>query len=204
MTKPLDPVLLDVPDELVGPRIVLRAWREEDAGALWLAVEASRAHLAPWMPWVRDHDSAEFSRAYTRRMRAKWALREDLPMGIWTRAGHQLIGATGLHRFDWTVPAMDIGYWLTPDATGHGYASEAVRLVTAMAFDHLRAERVTITCSTANTRSAAVPLRCGYLHEATLRSERRDHEGRLRDTLLYAMTRRDYLARVAAPSTAGR
>jgi RimJ/RimL family protein N-acetyltransferase len=198
MNPPVNPILLDPPEELLGERVIVRAWREEHAPALWAAVEASRAHLAPWMPWVHEHNSAQFSREYTRRVQAKWALREDMPMGIWTRADQTLVGATGLHRFDWSVPSMEIGYWLRPDAIGFGYASEAVKLIARMAFDNLKAERVTILCSTRNTKSAAVPLRCGFIHEATLRSERRDHEGKLRDTLVYAMTRHDHLARAKA------
>jgi RimJ/RimL family protein N-acetyltransferase len=144
MTAPIDPVLLDAPDELVGKRVLLRAWRE------------------------------------------------DMPMGIWTRADRRLVGATGLHRFDWSVPSMEIGYWLVPAALGQGYATEAVTLIAAMAFDDLRAARVTIQCSTRNVKSAAVAMRCGFIHEATLPCERRDVDGNLRDTLVYALTRHDH------------
>lgn len=189
MNPPVNPILLDIPSELTGERIVVKAWREEQASALWEAVEASRAHLSPWMPWVKDHASPDASREYVRRMLAKWALREDLPMGIWTRAEGRLVGSTGLHHIDWSVPSMEIGYWLRTDAVGHGYTAEAVRLVAGMAFEHLKAERLTIRCSTLNARSAAVPPRCGFTLEATLRHDTRTHEGALRDTLLFALLR---------------
>lgn len=187
-----NPVLLDVPREIRGERVELRAFAEADAPAIWEAVDASREHLKPWMPWVNEHDSPEFSRAYARRMEAKWILREDLPMGIWRREDGRLIGSTGLHRIDWSVPSMEAGYWIRPEAEGNGYVTEAVRLVTTLAFDHLRAERVTILCGSRNLRSAAVPRRVGFVHEATLRCERRDGDGSLRDTELFALTRADF------------
>lgn len=192
MTEKLNPILLDIPAELLGDRVVLRAFRDEHAPSLWDAVEASRENLKRWMPWVNDHNSPDFSREYVRRMQAKWILREDLPMGIWRDADKQFIGATGLHRIDWTIPAMEIGYWIRPDAEGKGFVTEAVKLITGFAFLHLRAERVTIRCDSKNLRSAAVPPRAGFLHEATMRHERRDTDGHLGDTELFALTRADF------------
>ena len=192
MTEKLNPILLDVPTELIGERIELRAFRDEHALDLWNAVEASRAHLKRWMPWVNEHNSQVFSRDYVRRMQAKWILREDMPMGIWRKDDNQLLGASGLHRFDWSIPSMEIGYWIRPEAEGKGYITEAVKLLTSFAFGDLHAERVTICCSSKNLRSAGVPTRAGFVHEATMRQERRDTDGNLRDTELFAMTRVDF------------
>lgn len=188
----INPILLDVPREILGERVILRAFAEADAPAIWEAVDASRDHLKPWMPWVNDHGSPAFSREYARRMEAKWILREDLPMGIWRREDGRLLGSTGLHRIDWSIPAMETGYWIRPDAEGKGYVTEAVRLITTLAFDCLRAERVTIMCGARNLRSAAVPRRVGFIHEATLRCERRNTNGELRDSELFALTRSDF------------
>lgn len=198
----INPILLDPPREIVGERVVLRAIAEEHAAAIWEAVEASREHLKPTMPWVKDHVDFDYSREYTRRMPAKWALREDFPMGIWAKdaspEGGRLLGATGLHRINWSVPSMEIGYWVRPEAQGKGYVTEAVRLIAGMAFEHLCAERVFIMCSHANLRSAAVARRAGFAHEGTLRCERRDVDGTLRDTELFSLTRADFPAWAAA------
>ena len=192
MTEKLNPVLLDIPSELIGERIVLRAYRDDDAADLWHAVDASREHLKRWMPWVNEHNSLAFSRDYVRRTQAKWIAREDLPMGVWRKVDDQFLGATGVHRIDWAIPAMEIGYWLRADAQGHGYMTESVKLITGFAFRHLLAERVTIVCDSKNLRSAGVPPRAGFAHEATMRNERRDTGGNLGDTELFAMTRADF------------
>ena len=192
MTEKLNPLLLDIPSESIGERVVLRAFRDEHAPDLWDAVDASRDNLKPWMPWVNDHNSLDFSREYVRRMQAKWILREDMPMGIWRKEDNHFLGATGLHRIDWSVPAMEIGYWIRPDAEGHGYMTEAVKLIAQFAFVHMHAERVTIRCNSKNLRSAAVPPRAGFLHEALMRQERREADGNLGDTELFAQTRADF------------
>ena len=192
MTEKLNPILLDIPSELIGDRVVLRALRDEHSADLWNAVEASRENLKHWMPWVNDHNSIDFSREYVRRMQAKWLLREDLAMGIWRRADNQFLGATGLHRIDWAIPAMEIGYWVRPDAEGQGFVTNAVKLLSNFAFRHLHAERLTIRCDSKNLRSAAVPPRAAFIHEATLRQERRNADGNLGDTALFAITRADF------------
>ena len=192
MTEKLNAILLDIPTELIGERITLRAFRDEHATDLWDAVDASRDNLKHWMPWANEHNSLENSREYVRRAEAKWILREEMPMGIWCKADNSLIGTTKLHRFDWSIPSMEIGYWIRPDAEGHGYVTDAVTLITRFAFDHLRAGRVTIVCDRRNTRSAAVAPRAGFIHEATLRQECRGVDGNLCDTELFAMTRADF------------
>lgn len=197
MNQVVKPLLLDFADELQGERVTIRRWRDHDASALWEAVECSREHLKAWQPWVDEHISLDFSREYIRRMQAQWALREDLPMGIWLRANGLLLGATGLHRFDWRVPSMEIGYWLRPEMQGRGYVSEATRLVLSLAFTHLKAERVEIRCDAENVRSAAVPTRLGFAHEARLRASRRNSAGELSDSCIFAMTRADYLVACA-------
>ena len=194
MTEKFNPVLLELPPEIRGERVLLRPFRDGDAAALWDAVDTSRQHLKPWMPWVHDHDSPEFSREYIRKMHAKLTLREDFPMGIWRHSDGGLVGASGLHRIDWTIPAMEIGYWLRPDAEGKGYVTEAVRLLMRLAFDHLRAERIEIRCDANNLRSAAVPRRSGFTHEATLRCARRNAANELGDSMVFAMTRKDFVA----------
>ena len=113
-------------------------------------------------------------------------------VGLWDRATGHYLGGSGLHRIDWSVPALEIGYWLRTSACGQGYASEAVRLLCEFAFETLGANRVEIRCDALNTRSVAVPTRLGFVQEALLRSDCRDGNGELRDTLIFALTPEDY------------
>lgn len=186
------PVLTDLPDVLIGERVVVRPYRAGDGNALWEAIEESREHLRPWLPWV-DHQTTHLdSEAYARRSHARWLLREDLSFGIWRRDNDRFLGGSGLHVRDWTIPAFEIGYWLRASEVGKGYMTETVQLVTRLAFEKLSANRVIIRCDSRNLRSAAVPRRLGFIHEATFRHDSRDTSGALRDTFVFALTADDF------------
>jgi RimJ/RimL family protein N-acetyltransferase len=186
------PLLIPLPEALHGPRVTVRPYNPDDAPAMWEAVEESRDHLWPWLPWVDHYRSPDDARAYMVRARAHWMLREDLPVGVWEREGGRLLGGSGLHRFDWELRSFEIGYWLRRSAEGRGYMTEAVRLLTGLAFDTLLANRVEIRMDPRNTRSRAVPERLGFVLEGTLRSSMLDAEGRPRDQRVYSLLPDEY------------
>lgn len=188
------PILTELPDELIGERIVLRPRKPEQSAAVWEAVEESREQIRTWLPWVDVTKSLEDCIASGRRAWACWTLREDLGVTLWNRASGRYLGGSGLHRIDWDTPSFEIGYWLRTSEQGRGYMTEAVRLLCDFAFGSLAAARVFIRCDARNERSAAVPRRLGFVHEATLRNDCRDPGGALRDTLVFAMTPEDYAA----------
>jgi RimJ/RimL family protein N-acetyltransferase len=188
-----DPLLLELPRILTGENVELRAYEDSHAAAIWQAVDASRKHLAPWMPWVHDWLEPARGLHYVRQMQAHWITREDFTFGLWDRASADLVGACGLHDPDWTTPKFMIGYWIAPTFQGKGLVTEAVKLLTRFGFEHLHANRLYITCDADNVRSAAIPLRVGYTQEAYLRSERVNVRGSLSDTLMFGITRSDFL-----------
>jgi RimJ/RimL family protein N-acetyltransferase len=184
--------LREVPNELVGERVIVRPYRPGDGAQLWEAVEESREHLLPWLPWGDTHKSPSDSEEFARKMEAKWLLREDMPAGIWERATGRYLGGTGLHRIDWEVPSFEIGYWLRKSAVGNGFMTEAVRLLCALAFETLGANRVHIQAAAGNLKSAAIPPRLGFVLESTQRNAKRISTGELVDMLVFAMTPTEY------------
>lgn len=192
MAEAVRPVLRDVPDELIGDRVVVRPYRPGDGAPLWDAVEESREHLLPWLSWGDTHKSPMDSEEFVRKMHARWYLREDMPVGIWERATERYLGGSGLHRIDWEVPSFEVGYWLRKSAVGHGYMTEAVRLLCSMAFETLGANRVHIQVAAGNHKSAAIPPRLGFVHESTQRNAKRVTTGELVDMIVFAMTPLEY------------
>ena len=186
------PVLIEIPEEVHGPRITVRPYRPEDAPALWEAVEESREHLAPWLPWVRHYESVEDAREFTVRARAWWMLRQDLIMGVFERESGGFLGGTGLHRFDWSLRSFEIGYWLRRSAEGRGYMREAVAVLTRLAFDTLSANRVEIRMDPRNVRSRNVAERLGFILEGTLRNSLLDSDGVPRDQHVFALLPDNY------------
>ncbi|MCF8205419.1 MAG: GNAT family N-acetyltransferase [Methylotenera sp.] len=190
----VDPLLLDIPERLDGERTVLLAPRAGLGAEMAVVITQSLAHLRPWMPWAQDAPSAESAELVVRRMQADFMARRDLCFQIYARrpdgSAGRLLGGTGLHRIDWAVRKFEVGYWIRPEAAGQGHVSEAVRLLTVLAFGPLDARRVEIRCDTRNTRSRAVAERCGFALEGVLRCDSLGVDGRPRDTCVYAQVAR--------------
>jgi RimJ/RimL family protein N-acetyltransferase len=165
----VDPLLIDLPDVLEGERVIVRPWEDDDSDDLWDAIDSSREHLEAWMPWVDRYRNPDNALEYCRRSRARWMLREDLPVAIVERATGRVVGGSGIHRPDWKYRLFEIGYWLREDAQGRGYASETVQLLTRMAFDDLDANRVELRIDTTNVSSLRIAERLGFVLEGTLR-----------------------------------
>jgi len=185
------PMLIDLPNQFVGERVLARQYIDEDVAALHATIETSREHLQRWLPGFDSERSLDDIRESIRRSQAQWVLRESFSMGLFLLNGTQ-IGDLRLRPTNWQIPAFDIAYWLRPDAIGHGYAAEAVRLLTNFAFERLQARRLAISCDPANARSASVAQRLGYLLEGRLRNSVVGPDGQPCDLLIFALTREDY------------
>jgi RimJ/RimL family protein N-acetyltransferase len=186
------PILVVVPEEIVGDAVLLRPFRLDDAESLYEAIDESREHLEPWMPWPAGYTTVDDARVNLIRAEARWILREDLMLGIFERETGRLLGGTGLHRLDWLIRSFEIGYWIRRDAEGRGYVTDAVRALTRAAFDQLAANRVAITVDTRNQRSQAVPERLGFVHEGTFHNDQLGVDGTPRSTHVYALTPESY------------
>lgn len=177
--------------ELKGERVTIRPYREEDAQALFEAVDESRNHIRPWLPFADAHQSVEESRDWIIHQQAKTLLREDMNFSLWDTTSGLFVGGSGLHPHNWEIGYFEIGYWLRASATGHGYMTETVKLYTDYLFTHLHANRVEIRCDARNERSANVARRMGFVQEGLKRNDAQTPSGELRSTLIFAMTPED-------------
>ncbi|MGH2448390.1 MAG: GNAT family N-acetyltransferase [Chloroflexota bacterium] len=187
-----DAILLDLPEQLVGERVIVRPMRDEDAEGMFEAVQESVDRIRPWMIWSDQYHQPSDALAYIRRCRGNWVTREDIPLGIFERETGRFLGGTGLHPRNWSVPYFEIGYWVRSSAEGHGFVTDAVKLILRYAFEGLGANRVLIRCNSLNKRSIAIPERLGFVAEGILRNVERDTSGSLADMRFYAMTPADY------------
>jgi RimJ/RimL family protein N-acetyltransferase len=105
------------------------------------------------------------------------------------RGTDTVVASSGLHRIDWSVPKFEVGFWGRTSFQGKGYVTEGVSAIVIMAFDHLKARRVEALPDDLNERSCRVCERLGFLLEGTLRHERIDPDGTLRNTRVYAKVR---------------
>ena len=133
------------------------------------AVDSSIEHLRPWMPWAsREPEDLQKKIDLLRHFRGQFDLGVDFVYGIFNQDETAVIGGTGLHTRV-GEGAREIGYWIRVDQIGQGYATEAAAGLTRVGFEVEKLRRIEIHCDAANVRSAAVPRKLGYTHEATLR-----------------------------------
>lgn len=188
------PIALALPEELHGPRVLVRPFRPEDAVPLYEAIDESREHLSGFMPWVPFYKSVEDAVVYVNRSRAQWILRTDMPVGLFERETGRLLGSAGLHRINWELRSFEIGYWVRASEEGRGYVSETVQVLTRFAFEQLGANRVEIRMDTRNERSRRVPERLGFTLEGTLRNATLGTDGQPRDSHVWAMVPGEFQA----------
>lgn len=171
------------------PDIELRLFRDRDAPDLFRRIEANRAYLRNWLPWLDAQRTVENSLDFIRITGAQNERREALTLGIWWR--RELCGVISVHRIDWPNRAAMIGYWLSEDRQGHGIMSDSCRALVTYAFTSLKLHRIEIRCATGNKRSQAIPERLGFTKEAVLRDAEwlYDH---FVDLIVYSMLSPDW------------
>jgi RimJ/RimL family protein N-acetyltransferase len=145
-----------------GP-VVLRAWETSEAETLYRLVTEAQDSLRLWMPWAAGTylriDAATFiARSAENRTAGEVYSYAIVVDGV-------PVGTAGMERNE-APDALEIGYWLHPAHTGHGYATIAASLLVDEAFTLPWVARVQIWHDVANTASAAIPRRLGFTEVA--------------------------------------
>jgi RimJ/RimL family protein N-acetyltransferase len=179
-------------------RLVVRCWNPGDAPLLSTAIAQSLEHLKAWMPWAHEEPKDLQQRMnWLRQARGKFDLGQDFTYGIFNLDETQVLGGTGLHT-GIGKDALEIGYWIHVHHINQGLATEAAAALTKVAFTVNQVARVEIHCNPTNLRSAAVPRKLGFAHEAILRQRVENHEGRKRDSMIWSLFAEDYPSSKAA------
>jgi RimJ/RimL family protein N-acetyltransferase len=180
------------------PRLTIRCPKPSDADMLDLAIRQSLDHLLPWVLWARHEPvSIEQRLEFLRNTRGNFDLGTNFGYLIFNPTETLVLGGAGLHT-RLGVDAREIGYWIHKDHINQGYTTEVAAALTKVAFeiDHVR--RVEIHCSPKNVRSASIPRKLGFIHEATLHDRTEDIDGRMRDSMIWSMFEENYLSSTAA------
>jgi len=176
----------------LGDGRALRPLDDGDAEELFALIEANRAHLAAWMPFVGQTRGVADSLAFIRAARRQ--ADENRGMQLALVLDERIIGVAGFHAVDWTRKSTSIGYWLAADRQGAGTMTAAVCALLDHAFERWQLSRVEIRAGVLNTRSRAIPQRLGFREEGVLRSAERIGT-RVIDHVVYVMTAREWRRR---------
>ncbi|MDK8626590.1 GNAT family N-acetyltransferase [Corynebacterium appendicis] len=148
---------------LATERLRLRPHNADDAE--WLYELYSRPDVARYLldePWT-----AEVTRDKLTERLAKTDIDgETGALALVIEHDGVPIGDIALWLTDHEHRQGEIGWVLDPAHGGHGFASEAVRAVLALGFDHYRLHRITAQMDARNSASAALARRVGLRLEA--------------------------------------
>jgi RimJ/RimL family protein N-acetyltransferase len=167
--------------QLAGRLCTVRPWRATDASAL-----------------VKNADNPNVARQLRERFPHPYTLRDakafiHASVGVQPAVSFAIVvqdepaGGIGISAgSDVERFSAEIGYWLGEPFWGRGITVEAVRLVSAYAFDDCRLLRLFALPFADNRQSTRVLEKAGYTREATLRSSA-VKDGVARDQALYAL-----------------
>lgn len=173
-------------------RLLIRCYEPADAHKMHSAITGSLDHLKPWIPWARQEPKElEWMENFVRLFRGQFDLGQDAVFGIFDKDETVQIGGTGLHNRI-GKDAREIGYWINVRYIHQGYASEAVTALIRVAFEIEQLSRLEIRCAPDNVASRRIPQRLGFQHELTLKDHYTDLKGQPMDTMVWALSRRDY------------
>ncbi len=188
----MEPGARDQRDRLViaaGDGIELSGVSSADAPELYAAIDRNRAHLRAWMSWLHDGFDEKEQTEFVRARAADNAARVGLTMNI--RLDGNLCGAIGLHAFNERHRSTSIGYWIDAAYEGRGIMTRACRAIVTAGFREYGMHRIEIRCAAGNSRSAAIPVRLGFVEEGILR-EAEWHYDRWLDLRVFRMLEQDW------------
>jgi RimJ/RimL family protein N-acetyltransferase len=172
---------------LEGERLYLRPVRDTDANERYLR-------------WIRDPDvtrylECRFSRTSRKDLRKYVADTNADPntafLAIVLRESDRHLGNIKLSSINRIHGTAELGLMIgEKDCWNKGYATEAIRLVKAYAFDVLGLHKLTAGCYDANPASARAFLKAGFVREG-LRREQFEYEGRRVGQILLGAARKD-------------
>lgn len=151
------------PIELNTPRLLLRAWRDDDLPAfseLNADPEVMRHFPACMSRDESDALAARIRQHFQRYNFGQWVIEH--------RGDGGFVGVLGLQNVNFDehfTPAVEIGWRLMPRYWGQGLASEAAQATLAFAFESLQLAEVVAFTVPANLRSRAVMQRIGMQHD---------------------------------------
>jgi len=161
---------------------LLRPWSTADAPAIVIGMRDAlvRQYASLLIDERQDALAAvhAWSDHWQHGLGAAWAICEP---------GRQIVGSLRFGMIDPKLGTGSVGYWLLPEARGHGLASQALRTGTQLVFERLGWHRVELYHAVENERSCAVAKRAGYPQEGVMRSAMQyPVDGRRSDEHLHA------------------
>ncbi|MHA2390905.1 MAG: GNAT family N-acetyltransferase [Promethearchaeota archaeon] len=101
------------------------------------------------------------------------------------------VGSISLWNVNWRHRRAEVGIWIIPVYWSNGYGKRALNLITNVAFNHLKLNRLEAHIATENKSSIHLFKICGFKHEGILR-QYLNFNGKLYDSEVLALLRNEF------------
>jgi len=152
---------------LIDDSLLLRSLQPRDADELFSAVNTSREHLRPWMPWVDMTTKPEHSLHHIQQSLVQQNNQEAIALGIIYQ--RKLVGCVGMHNWDHNLKKAQLGYWIADDYSGKGISHTSLKSFIGFLFEKAGLNKLEIQFMVTNRRSAAVAEKLGFIVEGVIR-----------------------------------
>ena len=147
-------------------RLILRAWQESDAEALYkYAQNPNIGPIAGWQPHTSVEDSREI---------IKTVLSAPETYAVVLKETGETVGSVGImtekseiHSAQMADNECEIGYWIGEPYWGQGLIPEAVNELLRYAFEDLRQTAVWCGYYDGNEKSKRAQEKCGFVYHHT-------------------------------------
>lgn len=176
-----------LPEFIETENLIIRAAKPGDGKAFNKAILESIDDLKDWLDWVTPPPTEEESEESCRMAYGRFLLNQDLMALFFHRESGEIVGGSGLHDADWEKGHFEVGYWGNSRYSRQGLMTEGVRALVNYAVTELKASRIFLTTDERNESSWKFAEQAGFEYEGTLRNDRYDLEGNLRNTKVYSV-----------------
>lgn len=173
----------------VDDTISLEFLEEIHAESLYNLVNANRAYLKEWLPWVDSMQTVANFKQYIIDSKKQAADKTDFGYSI--IMDKNIAGRIGMHRINRQNKIGEIGYWLANGLQGRGIVTKCCKALISHGFTALHLNRIEIKCALENEKSRAVAEKLQFKQEGILR-QAEWLNGKFIDLYLYAMLKEDW------------
>lgn len=176
------------PPVLESERLIFRKILPSDADDMYSY--SHREEVTRFLLW-EVHPDPLYTEKYIRYLQERYAVGDFYDFAVVLKSTGRMIGTVGFTSFDLPNHSAEVGYVISPDHQGKGYATEAVKALIAFGFEVCELARISAVCMKGNLASLRVMEKCGMKREGVLRNAVYA-KGEMKDVHLSAIIDRDY------------
>ncbi|MDR6843626.1 GNAT family protein [Flavobacterium granuli] len=140
---------------------------ENHAQTIFEIVDANRAHLRPWLPFVDRMQTVEFANNFVKG--AMQRNKDGNEYAFVIIENKKVIGRIGVYKIDNQNKIGEIGYWIIEGLQGKGIVTKSCKAIIDFCFSDLQLNRIEIKCGTENFKSKSIPEKLNFTKEGVIR-----------------------------------